>query len=83
MRHCFYLTADSDAEGDNEDGDCQFMKDSDAAKDMPEDVLEEQRLDEDRLHPQHVQDVQHGDRDDHSRNKCFQLMPLPEKVKNT
>ncbi len=74
-----YLHADGDAEADEEDGYGELVKDSDGAEDVPEDLLKEELLHEDRQHPKHVQDVQEGDRGDQRSHERLEVVALPEK----
>ena len=74
-----YLTANSHAEADDENGDSELMKDSKGAEDVPEQLLQKEGLDQDGQDAEHVQDVQDGDGDDHGRNERLELMPFPKR----
>ena len=69
----FYLDADCDAHGDDEDGNGELVKDAERAEDVAEDLLEEERLHQDGDHAEDVHHVEDGDADDHGRHEGLQV----------
>ena len=78
----FYLDADCDAHGDDEDGNGELVKDAERAEDVAEDLLEEERLHEHGDHPEDVHDVEHGHADDDRGHEGLQVAALSGKKKN-
>jgi hypothetical protein len=76
-----YLYTNGNTDGDKENGNSKFVKDTHGTVDMAEDLLAKQVLGQDWQHSSNVNDVQEGDGCDHCSHKRLQFMSSSGKKK--
>jgi hypothetical protein len=72
------LNTDSNADADDEDGDCELVEDAEGAVDVPEDFFAEERFHQNGKNSNDVHDVQDRDARDHGRHERLQVPRFPK-----
>ena len=74
-----HLSADSDANGDDEEGHRELVEDPEGAVHVPEDLLAEDGLDQHRQNAENVDDVEHRDARDDGVHERLDVLRFSEK----